>query len=216
MNMKLPKRAGKPRLAAREAILQAGERIFASKGLDGARTDEIAREAGVNKALLYYYFESKNALFNTVVDEMVSEPNQRFLGILSGPGPEGEVLLRYAGALFDFVNAKRESFGLFHRTLMTNPKIKERIMKDYWLPGFQKATDLVRRGIRSGEFRRVDPVQAVHSVQALAVSSLRAAQFYKSTGGPDPFDPKILRRRRAAMLDFIRYGLFSHPEAHAR
>ena len=41
-------------------ILQVAERIFAEKGFDAARVDEIAREAQVNKALIYYYFKSKD------------------------------------------------------------------------------------------------------------------------------------------------------------
>ena len=47
---------------SREAILLAAERIFAESGLAGARTDAIAAAAGVNKALLYYYFKSKSDL----------------------------------------------------------------------------------------------------------------------------------------------------------
>ena len=53
-------------LDTRAAILAAAEQIFAKAGLDGARTDAIAAAAGVNKALLYYYFKSKDGLYEAV------------------------------------------------------------------------------------------------------------------------------------------------------
>ena len=53
---------------SRTAILQAAIREFAREGVSGARTDAIARAAKVNKALLYYYFRDKEALYAAVVE----------------------------------------------------------------------------------------------------------------------------------------------------
>ncbi len=55
-----------------ENIKQAARVIFTKKGLDGARMQEIADEANVNKGLLNYYFRSKEKLFNIVFDEAFS------------------------------------------------------------------------------------------------------------------------------------------------
>ncbi|MCL0075611.1 TetR/AcrR family transcriptional regulator [Dehalococcoidia bacterium] len=52
----------------KQRILDAALEIFASKGFEGARIDEIAKTAGVNKALLYYYFESKEALLSELIE----------------------------------------------------------------------------------------------------------------------------------------------------
>ena len=51
-------------------ILAAAERIFAARGLAGARTDEIAQAARVNKAMLYYYFGSKERLYRAVFENL--------------------------------------------------------------------------------------------------------------------------------------------------
>jgi hypothetical protein len=48
-------------------ILKAARKVFAEKGYDGARVDEIAREAGINKAMLYYYFSSKENILREVI-----------------------------------------------------------------------------------------------------------------------------------------------------
>src|SRR3981189_2236352 len=69
----------KPRMGSRgrpeesgAAILQAAMREFSREGVAGARTDAIARAAGVNKALLYYYFKDKETLYGAVLDQVFS------------------------------------------------------------------------------------------------------------------------------------------------
>ena len=49
-----------------EKILNAAQRVFVEKGMDGARMQEIANEAGINKALLHYYFRTKQKLFEAI------------------------------------------------------------------------------------------------------------------------------------------------------
>src|SRR5690349_13558588 len=54
----------------RERILAAAFREFADKGLDGARVDEIAARAGVNKGMLYHYFGNKERLFQAALERL--------------------------------------------------------------------------------------------------------------------------------------------------
>ena len=75
----------KPRLGSRgrpeesrAAILQAAVREFSREGVAGARTDAIARAAGVNKALLYYYFKDKETLYGAVLDQVFGGLTQAF------------------------------------------------------------------------------------------------------------------------------------------
>lgn len=49
-----------------QRILQAARKVFVTRGMDGARMQDIANEAGINKALLHYYFRSKEQLFETI------------------------------------------------------------------------------------------------------------------------------------------------------
>ena len=76
-------RSSKPRLGSRgrpeesrAAILQAAVREFSREGVAGARTDAIARAAGVNKALLYYYFKDKETLYAAVLDQVFGGFNE--------------------------------------------------------------------------------------------------------------------------------------------
>jgi len=66
---------------AKAKILKAALNQFQKKGFDGARVDEIAKEAGVNKALIYYYFESKDkileAVFGETANRFISETGKQ-------------------------------------------------------------------------------------------------------------------------------------------
>lgn len=59
----------------RERILRAAQRVFAEQGFDRARVEEIARQAGVNKALIYYYFKSKEGMLEKLVERVIEEGN---------------------------------------------------------------------------------------------------------------------------------------------
>jgi TetR/AcrR family transcriptional regulator len=59
--------------AARDAILAAARGEFSAKGLKGARVNEIAARAGVNKQLIYYYFGSKDELYGAALESVYAE-----------------------------------------------------------------------------------------------------------------------------------------------
>jgi TetR/AcrR family transcriptional regulator len=62
---------GNKELSTEQAILEAAKNIFIRKGMEGARMQEIADEAGINKALLHYYFRSKDKLFEAIFTEAI-------------------------------------------------------------------------------------------------------------------------------------------------
>src|SRR6202049_2623159 len=81
---------------SRPAILQAAVREFANEGVSGARTDAIARAAKVNKALLYYYFTDKEALYGAVLDQVFGGLTQSIHEALSRDLPPSQRILAYA------------------------------------------------------------------------------------------------------------------------
>jgi len=63
----------KDSINSKQRILEAAEQIFAEAGFDGARVDDIASKAGVNKALIYYYFESKDAILDELFEKLMAD-----------------------------------------------------------------------------------------------------------------------------------------------
>src|SRR6201994_2977952 len=88
---------------SRAAILKAAAHEFAQHGIAGARTDAIAREARVNKALLYYYFKDKETLYGAVLDNAFSGLKKSVFEALDSHLPPRDKILAYAGAYFDFI-----------------------------------------------------------------------------------------------------------------
>src|SRR5271169_2862144 len=105
--------------ASRDAILQAALAEFAQEGLAGARMDAIAAAAGVNKALLYYYFRDKESLYGAVLDRFFIRLTERVMTELDGTAPLGERLLRYTCAHFDCVAESPYYARLFQGELMS-------------------------------------------------------------------------------------------------
>ena len=196
----------------RAAILAAAERVFAQSGLAGARTDAIAKAAGVNKALLYYYFKSKDDLYEAVVEEHFRQFNEQTLALLNSGGPAGDVLLRYVSLHFDFISRRRQAAPLFQQCMMVGGKRTERLVRKYFKPRNVAVAKLLERGMRSGEFRRTDLFHTVLSIISLIVFYFSAAPVLQLLGDADTYSPANLKRRKREVLDFIRHALFTHPE----
>src|SRR2546427_7996276 len=88
---------------SRAAILRAAVGEFSREGVAGARTDAIARAAGVNKALLYYYFKDKERLYAAVLDQVFGGLRHTIEEALSNDLPPREKLLAYVRAHFDYI-----------------------------------------------------------------------------------------------------------------
>src|SRR3974377_1630865 len=106
----------------RAAILRTAERMFAEAGMEGARTDAIADAAGVNKAMLYYYFKSKARLYASVLESNASELHRRADEVLSGEGSAGAILIRYISNHLDFIGARPYYPRLWQRLLMAGDR----------------------------------------------------------------------------------------------
>jgi len=70
-----------------QSILKAARKIFTHKGFDGARMQEIANEAGINKALLHYYFRSKDKLFEAIFKDVLNTVFPKIISVLMSPVP---------------------------------------------------------------------------------------------------------------------------------
>jgi TetR/AcrR family transcriptional regulator len=202
--------------ATREAILEAAERIFGDEGLEGARTDAIAAAAGVNKALLYYYFGSKDGLYRAVAEGYLADFNRQALDVLSSKGSASTVLLHYINLHFDFIAAHPHHGPLFQRMLMEDQKFLVRLAREYILPRSKALLKVIERGMRSGEFRRMDSTHAAISLLSLIVFYFSSAPVLRAVGGIDPYAKANVERRRQEVLKFVRYALFKNPESEVQ
>jgi TetR/AcrR family transcriptional regulator len=205
---------------SRAAILRAAAQEFAQHGIAGARTDAIAREAGVNKALLYYYFRDKETLHGAVLDNAFGGLKNTVFQVLDSNLPTREKMLAYAGAYFDFVASNQLYPRLMQREMMRaregqSPHI-DQVIKKYIRPIFSRVSELIQKGIAEREFRPVNPAHFVPSMVAMIVFYFSSAPMMQKIVGFNPLTPERIAERRASVLDFISAALFDPKHTAAQ
>lgn len=121
---------------SKKKILEVSTRVFAESGFDGARVDEIAAKADVNKALIYYYFKSKKNILNIIIDSFLAEGVSVIMEMeASINNVQGEDFNMHhnINLLFDYLEHKREILVIILMESLKkggdNPFIK--IIKEY-------------------------------------------------------------------------------------
>jgi len=200
--------------ARRNAILQAALVEFAREGLAGARMDAIAEAAGVNKALVYYYFSDKDSLYGSILDRFFRLLVERVIAVCDQPGTAGARFLAYVRTHFDSVAESPYYAHIFMSELMSagrggSPHL-DRIFERYMRPLGTRVLELVEEGVRLREFRAVDPNQFLPS----AIGSIM--HYFLTAPLRQKFMPKVdfssadaIQERRAAVLDFVAAALFT-------
>jgi TetR/AcrR family transcriptional regulator len=204
---------------SRAAILKAAVAEFADLGIAGARTDAIARAAHVNKALLYYYFKDKDALYEAVLDHVFGGLRARVMPVLESNLPPRQKILDYLGTYFDYIAANprfpRVVQAEWMRSGASSPRM-QRVAKEYFRPISAKVTEVLRLGIAAGEFRPMNPMDFLPSVVGVIIFYFSAAPLMKTLTRIDPLSPHRIRERRTFVLDFISAALFQPSIAESQ
>ncbi len=146
------------RRSSQDEILDAASSAFAAEGFAGARVDEIARCAGVNKAMLYYHFGDKQALYREVLTRNFGRIEKALEETLSNEGTATERLLALIKAVEGAIAANPDHPKIVLREFASGaanlpPEVLQRM-----LGLLATVRALLLEGTQSGEFRSMDPV----------------------------------------------------------
>jgi AcrR family transcriptional regulator len=191
-----------------QRIVAAAEKIFAEQGVDGARIDGIALAARVNKALLYYYFESKEDLYRFTLETLLQEMRQQVEGGMKTSASPRDLLVSYVQGYFDFMAVHPNYPRLVQREVMGRGQSLRWIVRVYFGPLHRRLAATIRAGISQGEFRRIDPQQTALTLIAMTIFYFAAAPVLGELWGGDPLTPARVKARRRSVLDFLEHGLF--------
>lgn len=155
-------------MTAQDAILDAAERLFAARGFARATIKEIGSEAGVNSALLYYYFGDKEGLYRAVLQRLVEGLVARTSGSLDRAGPPDARLHRLLEAQAEVLLEHPHFPKLFLRELADHDAAQAvEALHLLAATTFRRLCDLIRKGQRAGLFRAdLDPRFAAISTVA--------------------------------------------------
>jgi TetR/AcrR family transcriptional regulator len=202
----------------RAAILEAALEEFAHEGVAGARTDEIARSAGVNKALLYYYFKDKEGMYAAALEHVLANLFSRVVAVLDRQDLScREKLLLYVETHFDYIAASPLYSRLIQREFMNAGReptsVVHCLIEHHGRPVYEKMLKLVSDGMASGEFRKAEPAQTLTSILGVVVFYFISIPAQQLLASGDPFTPERIASRRVAVLDFISAAVFSPASA---
>lgn len=156
---------------SRRALLQAARAAFAASGLTGARVDDIARGAGVNKQLVYHYFGSKDGLYTAVLADVYAEIRSREQHLELARLPAEEAMRRLIEFSFDFL-AERPEFVriLADENLHGGEHLRGRDdVPEINRPIIDLLGDTLRKGVADGVFRKgLDPLHIYLSIAGMA------------------------------------------------
>jgi AcrR family transcriptional regulator len=161
-------RRGGPRPRAangtREAVFTAAAQAFARRGFDGVGVDDIARDAGVNKAMIYYHFDDKLALYRAVVCGMLDDLGTAAAAIVDGGGSAAAKLDAFIDALATRAASRPYFPPLMIREMADGaPRLDARTLTRMRTV-FSSFARILDEGVAEGRFRPVSPVLAYLTV----------------------------------------------------
>jgi len=196
----------------RAKILEAALREFSTLGFAGARMDHIAAAAGVNKALLYYHFDSKENLYVAAVEMISAKIRDRSMAVFLSQASAGERVLRAALDHFDRILTQGEFQSLMQQEMMRmhqgDPGAMAILIKRVFSPIRTMYESMVREGIASGELIDVDWLQLHLSALGANVFYFLVAPVWRMLLTVEPFAPEVLAERRRAIVRFLGQAVF--------
>src|SRR5580658_4107994 len=196
----------------RSRILEAALSEFSAHGLAGARIDQIASAAAVNKALLYYYFESKEKLYEAALEMAAGKVRDSNMAVFLREASPGERVLRTALNHFDRILSQREFQSLMHQEMIRHHKGESGalpiLVKRVFGPIHVMFQALVREGIASGELIDVDSLQIPMAALGANVFYFLSAPVWRLVLPFEPLEAKALALRRKALVEFLGQALF--------
>jgi len=190
----------------RQIILDAATHEFAALGLGGARMDRIAERAGVDKRLIYYYFNNKDDLFLAVLERAYAairraEQAQHLEAL--NPADAVRKLVEFT---WRYYLEHPEFLCLLNSENLHQAEHLKRSsqVRDIHSPFVQWLADILERGQEMGVFRKgVDPIQLYISIASIAYFYLSNKYTLSEIFGRDLMSPEALDERLAHMIEVI-------------
>jgi AcrR family transcriptional regulator len=187
-------------------ILAVATEEFASKGLSGARIDEIAERMATSKRTIYYHFGGKEGLYLAVLEEAYRRIRSLETGLdIENLDPE-EALRRLTGFTFDYQNANPDFVRLVMNENIHNGDFlrQSKEIQRLNVPAINAVRRIYERGVESGEFRPgLDPVDLHMSISALSFFNVSNRHTFSLIFKRDVASPAALAERRDNVIEMV-------------
>ena len=186
------------------SILDAAKRIFQHKGMAGARMQEIADEAGINKALLHYYFRSKQLLFEAVFKKAFLMLAPQLNEVMNSDTSICEKIKNFSSNYISFVIKHPYLPNFIIQELNRNPEFVEKIITEKHFPNINKFRKQINDKVTEGVIRPIKAEQLFINIMALNIFPFIAAPLLKGfINANDKEYLQLMEERKVEVADFI-------------
>ncbi len=191
-----------------ELIFEAACRVFQRKGYAGARMQEIADEADINKSMLHYYYRSKDKLFKKVYQREIARFFPVIFGVLDSDIPLDEKIEQLIEAYYGFLsdNPKIPQFVIYE--MNQNPERLRKFIQESNIHPPRNFHNQVKQEIKAGRMNKIAPEQLLTSIVALILFPFMAETMIQGIFSLDEKGYRtFLGERKEFLLDFILNGI---------
>lgn len=184
-------------------VLDAAEQVFAKVGFYGATTQEIAAASGVTKAMIHYYFDSKEKLYRAVLDRILFELIKLVQESRASATTRAERMDLFVRGFFDYVSRHPQFGRLTFMGSGDQSRYFDGIVSTFFRPLFDKGTRFIEEGIAEGEFREVDARQLLLAVYSSCMGYFADAHFISLVIEDDALRAERVQACRETVLDMV-------------
>ncbi|MFW6371063.1 MAG: TetR/AcrR family transcriptional regulator [Bacteroidota bacterium] len=187
-----------------EKILVAAQSVFIRKGMDGSRMQEIADEAGINKALLHYYFRSKQKLFEAIFSKVFKQIFPDIKSLLFSEKPIEEKLGVFIEKYIDLLMKNPFLPAFVLKEINRDPEFLASVLKKQGVNP-EDILLLFEREMEKGRIRKFDPRDLMINILALSIFPFAARPLMQIMffGNSKKAYKDFLIQRKESVKDFI-------------
>ena len=194
---------------AEEKIFEAAQDVFIQKGFDGARMQDIAEKAGLNKALLHYYYRTKERLFNAIFAKVFSHFIPKVVVFIESDATLFEKIEFFVHNYIDVIIKNPYIPNFILNELNRNPdniaKLLGEVTSDVRSNAFLKFKELIKSEIVKGNIKPIEPEQLIVNMLALCIFPFVAKPILQVVlfNGDKKDYQEFLIRRKKEVTEFI-------------
>ncbi|MCD6347101.1 MAG: TetR/AcrR family transcriptional regulator [Bacteroidales bacterium] len=190
-----------------ELILDAAKRVFLTRGFDGARMQDIADSAGLNKALIYYYFRSKENLYRLVVKEIMEKFFPALFEVFYSKANLSDKIYTFFDLYISFLIENPVIPQFIIAELVRQPdRLNEFFSKPMEYGAFQRLSQLIEDSVQKKEMRPISPQHFLINLISLSVFPVVTRSIFMNFFDVDEehYDKLIAERKQLAAEFFLR------------
>jgi TetR/AcrR family transcriptional regulator len=192
----------KPR---KEEILDVATRQFAERGYDGTSMSDVAEAVGVRKASLFYHFETKDALYEAVIDRLIATIATPLGAAYDAEGTWEDRLVNAADTVTAMLASHPYAARLLLREAMDWGPVVRAKLSGHAVAVLEMSAAFIRAGQEAGVFAKAaDARQLMVSLIGVHFIPFALGQLVEQFTGKQPFDPQFVEERRAAVRRQVR------------